>query len=122
MATREDVSRFIRSSFRSVWSFELLLLLKADHRRWSHAEIVAGLRGSDLVVTQSVENLTAAGLVDVDESGAVSYTPVSEREAELVDEAERFYASRPDQVRRMIVAASASGLAAFADAFRIRKD
>jgi hypothetical protein len=122
MAAREDVSRFIRASFRSVWSLELLLLLKRERRRWSHAEIVASLRGSDLVVTQSVESLAAAGLVDVDEAGGVSFRPFSEREAELVEETELFYASRPDQVRRMIVAATAGGVAAFADAFRIRKD
>ena len=122
MAAREEVSRFIKASFRSVWSLELLLLLKRERRRWSHAEIVAGLRGSDLVVSHSVENLTAAGLVDVDEAGGVAYTPFSEREADLVDETELFYASRPDQVRRMIVAATAGGLTAFADAFRIRKD
>jgi hypothetical protein len=122
MAARDEVARFIRASFRSVWSFELLLLLRRERRRWSHAEIVARLRASDLVVSQSVDSLTAAGLVDVDAGGDVAYAPVSEREEELVGDAEQFYASRPDQVRRMIVAASSGGLAAFADAFRIRKD
>ena len=122
MAARDEISRFIRASFRSVWSLELLLLLKRERRRWSHAEIVARLRASDLVVTQSVDNLTAAGLVDVDEAGEVAFAPVSDREVELVDETEDFYATRPDHVRRLIVGAATGGLAAFADAFRIRKD
>jgi hypothetical protein len=122
MAARDEVSRFIRASFRSVWSFELLLLLKRERRRWSHADVVARLRASDLVVSQSVDSLTAAGLIDINEAGDVAYAPVSEREAELVEDAEQLYASRPDHVRRLIVAASSGGLAAFADAFRIRKD
>jgi hypothetical protein len=122
MAASDEVARFIRASFRSVWSFELLLLLKRERRRWSHGEIVARLRASDLVVSQSVASLTAAGLVDVDGDGAFAYAPVSAREAEIMEEAEQLYGSRPDHVRRLIVGASSGGLAAFADAFRIRKD
>ncbi|QAY76593.1 hypothetical protein [Sphingosinicella sp. BN140058] len=122
MASRDELSRFIRSSFRSVWSLELLLLLKRDRRRWTHDEIVAGLRGSELIVNQSVGWLSAAGLIVADEDGSVTYAPVSEEVGEFVDAAEQLYARRPDAVRRMIVDASAGGLAAFADAFRFRKD
>jgi hypothetical protein len=122
MASRDELSRFIRSSFRSVWSLELLLLLKRDSRRWTHAEVVSALRGSDLVVSQSVEWLSAAGLVIEEDNGAVAYGPVSDDLAALVDATEALYGRRPDAVRRMIVAASTGGLAAFADAFRLRKD
>ena len=122
MTSNDEVSKFIRSSFRSAWSFELLLLLKREPRRWGRDEIVAGLRGSDLVVARSLESLAAAGLVDEDEAGRVAYAPISAETAALVDGSERLYASRPDHVRRLIIAASAGGLSAFADAFRIRKD
>ncbi|PSJ37111.1 hypothetical protein [Allosphingosinicella deserti] len=122
MASRDELSRFIRSSFRSVWSLELLLLVKRDSRRWTHAEVVSALRGSDLVVSQSVEWLSAAGLVIEEDDGAVAYGPVSDDLAALVEATEALYARRPDAVRRMIVAASTGGLAAFADAFRLRKD
>ena len=40
----------------------------------------------------------------------------------LVEQAEALYATSPDAVRRMIVAASNPGITAFADAFRLRKD
>src|SRR3712207_4599323 len=113
MTSKEEVARFIRSSFRSVWSFELLLLLKRNPRRWEHSEIVASLRGSDLVVHQGLEGLVAAGLADLDEAGRAAYAPVNEAAAALVDDAERLYASRPDHVRRLIVSGSAGGLAAF---------
>lgn len=122
MASGHEVSRFIRSTFRSVWSLEVLLLLKRDPRRWRTSEIVSTLRASDLVVAQSLEGLAAAGLVLADGPGEACYRPVSEEAAALADAAETLYRQSPDAVRRMIVSTSAGGLAAFADAFRLRKD
>ena len=122
MASREQVARFIGSSFRSVWSLEVLLLLKRDPRPWTHEAIVAALRASDLIVTQSLDALAAAGLVAQDKGGAASYRPVSPSDAEMVEAAERFYLQSPDAVRRIILGTFASGLTEFADAFRLRKD
>jgi predicted transcriptional regulator len=122
MTSNEQVSRFIRSSFRSVWSLEVLLLLKRAPRAWTGDEIVAALRASDLVVSQSVSALGDAGLVVTDAAGCTRYQPASDDAARLVEEAERLYAGSPDAVRRLILGASAGGLAAFADAFRLRKD
>jgi predicted transcriptional regulator len=122
MTSREQVSRFIRTSFRSVWSLEVLLLLKRAPRPWTDEEIVAALRASDLIVSQSVSALTDAGLIVRDTAGRTEYRPANEETAALVDEAERLYAQSPDAVRRLILNASSSGLAAFADAFRLRKD
>jgi hypothetical protein len=122
MASEEDISRFIRSSFRSVWSLELLLLLKRDRRFWTRAEIVAALRASDLIAAQSLDALTAGGLVIVDEAGNAAYAPASDAAASLAEGAESLYARSPDAVRRLIVGAGAGGLAAFADAFRLRKE
>ena len=122
MTTREQVSRFIRSSFRSVWSLEVLLLLKREPRPWTDAEIVTALRASDLIVSQSVSALGDAGLVVTDAAGLTEYRPASDDAARLVEEAERLYAASPDAVRRLILNASSSGLTAFADAFRLRKD
>lgn len=123
MPTHDDVDSFIRATFRSVWALELLCFLRQNRDRdVSHADMVAGLRGSDLVVTQSVEALTAAGLVLVEADGSARYAPASEDLDGLVVQAEAFYASSPDAVRRMIVAAANPGITAFADAFRLRKD
>ena len=117
----EQLSSFIGSSFRSVWSLELLLLLKNEPRTWSDDEMIAALRASDLVVSQAVESLIAAGLVQTSAEGA-NYAPISEDVARLVEQTESLYARKPDAVRRTIVSASASGITAFADAFRLRKD
>jgi hypothetical protein len=122
MAFDDEVASFIRSSFRSVWSLELMLLLKRERRSWPRPEIVSALRASDLIVAQGLDALTAAGLVLVDEADQAAYGPSSDAVASLVDGAESLYARSPDAVRRLIVGASANGLAAFADAFRLRKD
>jgi len=123
MPSDEDVSSFIRSTFRSVWALELLCFLRQEPGLVrSHDEMVAGLRGSDLVVTQSVESLTAAGLVIVETDGSARYGPASGDADELAERAAALYKRSPDAVRRMIVAAANPAITAFADAFRLRKD
>jgi hypothetical protein len=122
MTAREQVSTFIRSSFRSVWSLEVLLLLKRDPRGWTSEDIVATLRASDLIVSQSLAALVAAGLVVIDGQGRAEYRPAGDDAGDMADEAEKLYAQSPDAVRRLILGSSASGLAAFANAFRVRKD
>jgi hypothetical protein len=123
MPSKDEVASFIRTAFRSVWALELVGFLRQHRdRALSHAEMVAGLRGSDLVVTQSVDALAAAGLIVTEADGSARYAPAAPHLDALVEEAGSLYASSPDAVRRMIVAAANPGLAAFADAFRLRKD
>ena len=56
MASKQELSSFIRSTFSSIWSLELLLFLKTHRdRSWSPAEMVASLRGSDLLVARSAQ-------------------------------------------------------------------
>lgn len=117
----QELLQFIASSFRSVWALELLLMLKEERRTWSRPELVTAMRASDLVISKAVGSLLAAGLVSCDDEG-VRYQPVNEDVADHVERAQALYASRPDAVRRAIVSTSSGGLAAFADAFRLRKD
>jgi len=119
--SNEDLTQFIESSFPSVWTLELLLLLKAQRRPWTRDELIGSLRGSELVVSQGLESLVAGGLASVTEAG-VEYMPVSNSVASLVDATEKLYSRKPDAVRRMIVTSGASGITAFADAFRLRKE
>lgn len=123
MAANPDLHAFIRFAFRSIWSLELLLHLKRmPERCWTHAEMVTELRGSDLAVTAALDGLAVAGLVVREEDGSASYRPATPDLARLADEAEALYTHSPDAVRRLIVSAANPGLAAFADAFRLRKD
>jgi hypothetical protein len=122
MSSEQDISFFIRATFRSVWSLELMLfLLKHRDRAWSRPELVAALRGSDSVVAQGVDALLASGLIATEEDGSARFSPAAADLDKLAQEAAELYARSPDAVRRMIVLSANAGLAAFADAFRLRK-
>ena len=123
MASNERLNAFIRDSFRSVWTLELLLLLRrAPAESWRRDQLVAALRASDAIVAKGLESLLASGLILVEAGGAARYAPANAELARLVDDAAAMYAVKPDAVRRLIVASSGSGLAAFSDAFRLRRD
>ena len=126
MSVNQELAGFIKGTFRSIWSLELLLLLKTQpERRWSKTEMVSSLRGSESVVSQSVGSLVAAGLVTVEEDEGEPryfYQPASDDTRRLAEATQKLYAKRPDAVRRLIVMSANEGITAFADAFRLRKD
>ena len=119
MASTEQLATFIATSFRSVWALEVLLLLKREARALSTDELVASLRASTAVVNQALGSLVAGGLAAVD-GGNAEYRPVTTEVAALVDATERSYATRPDHVRRVIIAGANPSLIAFSDAFRLK--
>ena len=121
MPEATDLAAFIHDTFRSVWTLELLLFLK-EHAAtaWQNDSLVLALRASDVVVSNSVESLLAAGLVLKDKRGA-QYAPATQDLGDLVEEAQRLYVRKPDAVRRMI-ASQPSNLAAFSDSFRLKRD
>ena len=119
MASSDELASFIASSFRSVWALELLLLLKQQARAYSAEELVELMRASPSVVETALHSLAAAGLAGSDARGT-AYMPVSAEVAKLVEETEQLYRSKPNRVRRLIVASAHSGLAAFSDAFRLK--
>lgn len=123
MADQSQIESFIGNSFRSVWAIEVLQFL-ADHTdaSFSAEELITGLRVSDAVVSQSVDNLTAAGLVVVDSERRIMLHEANEEQSGLIRAAIDFYQKSPDKVRRLIVAQAIPGVTAFADAFRLRKD
>ena len=123
MSEFDPVADFIRSSFRSVWSLELMLHLKRERdREWSTDELVDALRGSHLIVSQSLQSLMTAGLISIDRQGCARFRPVAADLDRLADDAERLYLRSPDAVRRMIVTHAHPGLTSFADAFRLWRD
>lgn len=119
MSSAADLTSFIASSFRSVWALDLLLLLKREDRPCSREELVALMRASPSVIENALDALVAAGLAGMDGDDP-TYMPTGKDVAALVDQTEQLYASRPDYVRRLIVASSNKGLAAFSDAFRLK--
>ena len=122
MPDRKELDSFIGTSFRSVWALELLKYLAENPGTYHTSdELIAALRASEAVVSQSVQNLAVAGLAVVDDEGRVAYLEGAGDSA-LVKAAIALYARSPDKVRRLIVAQCTPGVTAFADAFRLRKD
>jgi len=118
-----QVADFIRSTCRSVWTLELLCYLRNHKERaFSHDELIAGLRASEVVVSQGLQALSAAGLVVPQADNLVRYAPASEELDQLSAAAEAMYARNADAVRRMIVATANPGISAFANAFKFRSE
>jgi hypothetical protein len=123
MTSNEEVANFIRTTFRSVWSLELLIYLSdRPGRGCSRHDLVTSLRASELIVSQSLDALIAAGLVSVDDQGEACYLPAAADLDKLTAATKLLYARTPDAVRRLIISSTTGGIAAFADAFRLRKD
>lgn len=121
MTSNPDVDAFLRDQFRSVWALELLLLLERNaDRTFSSDDLVESLRASRAIVEQGIAGLLAGGLIVVEGADRVRYAPAGSDLRRLVEMARDNYASRPDAVRRVIVSGAASGVSAFADAFRLR--
>lgn len=100
----------------------LFLLLRDPARHWASSELVDALRASELVVSQAVESLHAAGLIVLESDGRVRYGPASDELHELVLATRAMYVKSPDAVMRLIMRSRSDNLVAFADAFRFRKD
>jgi hypothetical protein len=123
MASSENILAFIGSTFHSAWGLEVLgFLLASRERDCSQEEMIAVLRASKGVISQSIAALASAGLIEVSEDLSVRFLPASLELEQLAIESITLYRQRPDMVRRTIVSRTSPGLAAFADAFRWRKD
>jgi hypothetical protein len=121
MAADSEITTFVQSVFGSIWSLELLLMLRQrpDHG-WTRDEIIAALRGSDLVLARSTSDLGAARLIENDDE-IFRYAPATAKLAATVDQLAALYASRPAVVRRLIVGGGEDSVTRFADAFRFRR-
>jgi predicted transcriptional regulator len=120
MNSEEEVLDFAGASFRSVWSLELLLMLRRNPRSWTPAEIIKELRSSRVVVIEALNNLIAAGLVVAEDDGDYRYGGVGQLE-QMIGELERLYAIKPTLVMREIVNSPNAKLQILSDAFRIKE-
>lgn len=119
----DDVLSFLRTSIRSVWTLELLLLLwRAQERAWSAEELVRELRASDSIVLDGLAALQAAGLVVSVGKNGFRYTPASSVLDGLVQRLAQLYRERPMAVTKALFASPERNLQTFADAFRLKKD
>jgi hypothetical protein len=118
-----ELKSFVTATFPSVWTLELMVHLRARREEsFDRDTLVGELRASGLVIDQSLKRLAAAGLVLIDGDGCARFAPADARLDALSGATEQLYARSPDAVRRLIVAAANPGVAAFAEAFRLKGD
>jgi hypothetical protein len=117
------VDRFLRSTVRSIWELELLLLLQRRRARlWTADELVRDLRASMLIVGDALGALQKAGLVSRNANEQYQYWPITPELDRLVDEVAAAYTSSPVAVTEAILSAPSSSVRTFADAFKLKKD
>jgi hypothetical protein len=118
-----ELNDFIRTTIRSVWALELLLLISREREQaWRAVDLNRELRGSLGLVSDILSQFAAAGLVAEKDDGSFRYEPRSSDLDKLVRQLEAAYAARPLAVVRAIVAAPNEKIQTLADAFKVKKD
>lgn len=122
-ASEERILAFVRSSIKSAWSLELLLLLQREpQRRWSVAALVQELRGSVAVVTESLNSLSSANLVLTSEKGGHRYCPGSQELDDIVTALSELNARKPLLILEAIFTLPNEKIRSFSDAFLIKRN
>jgi DNA-binding IclR family transcriptional regulator len=119
----EDVQRLIRDSIKSVWTLDVLLLMRrGGDKSWPLDELTRELRGNRTLVHDVLSALAKAGLVEADEAGNYRYRPADAEADALVERLEKIYVERPLALIKEIVSAPNEKIQSFADAFKLKKD
>jgi hypothetical protein len=117
----KDVLALAAATIKSVWTLELLLLLRRDRARsWQTGQLVGELRSSDVLVRQGLESLKHAGLAVEDAEGFYRYQAASSEMDEFARELEALYAAKRVSVVKAIMTAPNDKLRFFADAFKLK--
>jgi hypothetical protein len=118
--TEEQVFSHVRSLIPSLWTLDVLLLLRLSGERiWRRDELVLELRSSPTAVDHSLASLVAAGLLAEQDDGIV-FRPATYELRRFADELQRIYAAKPTRVVKAIMTAPNENLRIFSDAFRLK--
>ena len=120
--SEEDILGFIRTYIGSVYTLELLLLIRRHpEKSWKSDDLVRELRSSGTAVAEALGRLTRGGLVSESSPGLYTFAPVSPKHERLCAEIEKAYASMPISVMKALVAAPDEKLRLFSDAFKLKE-
>jgi hypothetical protein len=119
--TEDDLLAFIAVSIGSVWTLELLMLLKREPRRhWDAESMIRELRGSPAVIEEGLRRLESAGLVGQDSGDQYRYHPASKQLEEIAIGIDSLYRTKPTTVIKAITEARTDKLRAFSNAFKFK--
>lgn len=120
MIPEEIVFNFAASQISSVWTLDLLLVLKQSARALTPDELIRMLRASEAAVSEALARLVSAGLV-IKANESYRYAPASEAHSAIVAELERLYREKPVAVISAIANAPNRKLQILSDAFKLKK-
>jgi hypothetical protein len=122
MMTEDDVLAFASATMSSLWTLELLLLMRGSRGRlWTVDDLIRELRSSNTAVSEGLAQLGHNGLVIASASGQWQYRPASEQIDGFARELEAIYRAKPATVIRAIVSAPNRKLQILSDAFKIKE-
>lgn len=117
-----DLLSFVRSSIRSTWALELLLLLQRQPARsFSREELVRELRATPSLIATCLKQLQEAGLLACEGPDHCRFAPASPALEALCAQLDTVYRERPVTVINTIMTSPNDRLQNFADAFRFTK-
>ena len=118
----DAVLSFVDRHIESVEQLEILLLLAAQDRMWSAAEIFQNIQSSQASVEQRLASLVAAGLIAKNEKGCFRFAPKDDDTRKLVKDLADAYKTRRVRIIEAIYTRKTDAVRTFADAFKFRKD
>ncbi len=117
-----EVADFIHVSFKSVWSLELLLIMRRQNARaWTIADLNREMRATESLVKEIVADFVQSGLLMEASPGTFQYRPPTAAIERLVELSEKLYAERPIRVIEAVLNSPNNRVQIFAEAFRFRK-
>lgn len=116
----DHVAAFIRSSVRSIWALEAILLMRsASDRAWTAEALTFALRGALPLTENILAEFTAAHIAVRGPDGVFRYAPDA-KIAALIDELARIHAEFPLAVAKAVARAPNDKIQSFIDAFRLK--
>jgi hypothetical protein len=113
---------FVDRHIESIEHLEVLLVIAAQEKSFSAAEVFQKIQSSQGSVDQRLESLVKAGLLSRDSDGKFRFTPKDDETRQLVKELAGAYKTRPVRIIEAIYARKTDAVRSFADAFKFRKD
>lgn len=116
----EHVDAFIKTTVRSIWGLEALLLLRgAPEQNWSPEGLSATLRGAVPLVQGILDGFARAHIVRRLDDNTYIYAPPAETAA-LIDALAKVNSEFPMAVAKAILLAPNDKVQTFVDAFKFK--
>jgi predicted transcriptional regulator len=120
--SEDDLLTFARTHIGSVYTLELLLLIRRNPgKAWTAEDLVRELRSSRTAVGEGLNRLIQAGLVSENPPGSYIFAPMSSQHERFCAEIEKAFASMPASMMKAIVAAPDEKLRLFSNAFKLKE-